>query len=168
VIRVFVNYDRVRIPKPIRDVGIVLGSDAKIYASEPKPIWATAFEAEDVPGAEAQRKASMFPGMIQVITPVVTIVTHPFTVTMDVGSLRMPLKITEIVVFRGMLFRRPLFGSVLVLGRVLRFAPLRSLLGGCRRPVRGNKSGAYPTGLPVLFPALSSISVLRIACNGNA
>jgi len=104
--------------------------------------------------------------MIQVITPVVTIVTHPFTVTMDVGSIRMPFKITEIVVFR--VFRRPLFGNVLVLGRALRLAPLRSQLGGCGRAVRWNESAAYPTGIPVLFPSLSSISVLRITCNGKA
>jgi len=53
VIRIFVNHDRVRSPKPIGDVGIVFGSDAKIRTPEPKPIGATAFEAENVRGAEA-------------------------------------------------------------------------------------------------------------------
>jgi hypothetical protein len=162
VIRISVNYDRVRIPKPIRDIGKVLGSDAKICTSEPKPIGAAAFEAEDVPGAEAQHKASVLPGMIQVITPVVTIVPHPFTVTMDVGGLWMPLKIPEIVVFRWMLFlrplfERPLFGSVLRLGRASRLPPLRSLLCGWRRTVRWNESAGYPTRIPVLFPALPSM-----------
>ena len=174
MVRIFVDYDRIRIPEPIRDVGKVLGSNAKVGASEPESVRATAFEAEDMTGSESQCKASMLPRTIHVIASIVTthIVTNPLAVIMHVRGLWMSLEIAEIALvasplfssplFSAPLFRLALFGGALLHGSLpLLRSPLlgSSLPGRWRRTVGWDISAANPAVLAAPAP----ISILRHA-----
>lgn len=197
MIRILIDHDRISIPNPIRDVGKIFRSNAKVSALEPESIRTTAFEAEDVTGPEAQCKASVFPGSIQVVACIVTthIVPDPLAVVMNVGHIWMSLLIAKITLASGTLvgslplllgslalFRSPLllywslalFGSPLLLHRSLPLlgSPLlRSLPGSRSRTTRRNISATNPTLIPVVSPAMllaAAVPLLRNARNRKA
>ena len=97
VVGILVNHDIVAIPKPIAAVTDIERSDAEIETAEPEAAGTTAAEVPDVSAAEAAGKAAVLPGMIEVKTRVIAalIVTNPFAVRMDMGSIGVARTIVE-------------------------------------------------------------------------
>jgi len=179
MIGILVDNDRIRVPKPVRDVGKILWSYAEIGSPEPESIRTTAFEAEDMTGSKAQCKASMLPGTIQVVACIITthVVPDPLAVTMHVRRFRMALLIAKITLASAALvgslplllgslalFRSPLLlhGSLPLLWSPL----LRSLPSRRCRTTRWNISATDVTLIPMLAPAMllaAAVPLLRNA-----
>jgi len=122
--------------------------------------------------SEAQCKATVLPGTIQVVASIVTthIVTNPLTVTMNVRDIRMAFRIAEIALLCKTLvtlalvsltlvtlalFRLALFGGALLpLSLPLLRSPLlrSSLPSSRRRAVLGNISATDATLFPCCSP----------------
>ncbi len=192
MIRILVDHDWIRVPKPVRDVGKIFRSYAEIGSSEPESVRTTAFEAEDMTGSEAQCKAPMLPGTIQVVACIVAthIVPDPLAVTMHVRRFRMALLIAKITLASAalvgslplLLGSLPLLGSPLLLHGSLPLlgsplllrgslpllgSPLlRGLPGSRSRTTRWNISAPNMTLIPMLAPAMllaAAVPLLRNA-----
>lgn len=92
MVGIFVDYDLVAVPEPVRAQGQVKGGNAESEAAKPETVGPASCNAPDVAAAEAAGEAAMFPGMVEmearIIAPV--IMADPFTVVMDVRSLWVP------------------------------------------------------------------------------
>lgn len=100
VVWIFVDNDVVAIPKPVVAESEVIGSNAEIEASEPEAVGAAAAEMPAVVAAESAGKASVLPGMIDVVVEIVAarIVADPLAVGVDVGSIGMSGFVVEMTV----------------------------------------------------------------------
>jgi hypothetical protein len=153
VIGVFVDHDRIGIPKPIVDIGVIKRSDAPVEVVEPESLPVSSLQVENVAWPEATIEMPVLKGMRE-MEPLVTgsgIVPYPVAVALDVrrvGVARCVAKVT----LRGCVGLRC---CVLLRGGVLlrRGAFLRcSGLHG-RGAVRWNKSSTG-TATTVFLPSL--------------
>jgi|SRR5579884_2939400 len=153
MIGILVDDDRIGVPDPIRDVGIVGGRDAEVEAAEPEPARPTTLQTKNVPRAEAACEMAVFPWMVEMEAAIVHCrMPDPGAVGVYVRRIRVPFEIPEVV-----------FLSTVVLHVILRHAalfPARPLLRHTMRlrwcrSMRRNKSAAHaaPFGRTLLvFP----------------
>ena len=138
IVRILIDHDRIGIPEPVSHVRVVLGRDAKVRTSEPEAGWTAALQPKHMTRPEPQRKASMFPWMVQMIAPLVAahIVTHPLPIAVHMGRIGMSLLVAKIRLAPGALDGSlPLFGWPLLLDGSLLSLPLfRSPLWRSRLP----------------------------------
>ncbi len=170
IVRIFIDHDRIGIPEPVSYVGVVVGRDAKVSASEPEAGWTAALEPKYMARTETQRKASMFPGMVQMVAPLVAdhIVAHPLAIVVHVGRIGMSLLVAKIWLAPGALIRSlPLFGWPLLLdgsllGLPLFGSPLRWSRLPCSRSWTAgwNISTADVALIPLVAPAVATASLL--------
>ncbi len=177
MIGILVDHDWIRVPNPIGDVRNVLWKNAKVGALEPESTWTTTFQAEDMTGSEAQRKAPVLEGTINVVACIVAtlVVANPLTVGVYMRGVGMSFSVTEIALLRRRLLRSPLFWSALFWSALFwsalfwsalrgslplfRGPLLRGLPGRRRRTVGWDISAADPA----VFAAPAPIPILRNA-----
>jgi hypothetical protein len=92
VIRVFIDHNLIRTPKPVIAEIVVIRGHTEIEASKPKSLPISAFYSEDVGTPEASCEPPMLPRMVEMIMYVVrtSVVSDPLPVGMDVGSIGVP------------------------------------------------------------------------------
>ena len=97
VVRIFVNDDLIGIPEPVVAETVVVRSDVEVETAKPEAGRAAAGEAEPMAAAEAARKASMLPRMIEMVVGIIAagVVADPFIVGMDVGGVRVSGLVAE-------------------------------------------------------------------------
>ena len=144
VVRVFVNHDGIRVPKPIAHIADFVREDAEVPAVEPKTIRAAAAKMIHVASSETAGEAAVLPGMLHVKTSVIAAgVADPFVVpSVHMGRVGMTFGVAEVARLVGAAF----FGSR---GRGVLFRPSRggmffSTTGmhGWFRSMRGDVSAA--------------------------
>jgi hypothetical protein len=95
VVGVFVNGDIVAVPVPVITVGKVKRGDAEVEAAKPETAGIASLQTPLVSTAKAAIEAAMLPWVVEpearVVAP--TLVSHPFTVVVDVRGLGMILTI---------------------------------------------------------------------------
>jgi hypothetical protein len=103
VVRIFVDDDLIRIPKPVVGESEIIRSNAEIKAPEPEPRRAASGEVEDVATTKPAREPAVLPGMVEVVMGVIAagVVADPLIVGMDVGRVRMSASIAEVGMFGG-------------------------------------------------------------------
>jgi hypothetical protein len=92
VIGIFVDREVVIPPVPVVAVVIVIGCDLEVRVLEPESLAVPSLEPINVAGAEAEGKAPVLPGMIEVVVRIVAtgIMANPLPIgRMDVGSVGM-------------------------------------------------------------------------------
>ena len=116
MVRIFVNDDVVAVPEPIAAEANVIRGYAEIEAAEPETVGTASGEMSDVAAAEAAGKASVLPGMIEVVVRVVAarVMANPFAVRMDVRRVGMSGLVVEVRSRRHRMFNRsrPMGGDV--------------------------------------------------------
>ncbi len=124
MIGIFVNHDLIAVPKPVAAIAEIGVGDAEIKSAEPEATWIATGQAPNVAPAETTRKASVFPGMIDVESIVISagVVAHPLVIGVDVRS----------------------FGMIAFIGEGVRLRRSRCRFGmlGGRRPVRRDVTAA--------------------------
>ena len=98
VVRIFVDHDIVAIPKPVAAIANVEGGNTETKTAKPEKVRASAPEMPHMAATEAARKVPMLPGVIEMIVNVAAagVVSDPFAVVMDVGSVGMPRFVVEV------------------------------------------------------------------------
>ena len=135
MIGVVVNQDVVAVPKPVTYVVIIVGRNLEVVIADVKPLSVAAQQAIDAVRADGFRKASVFPGTIEMVMRIVAacVMSYPSaSVRVNVRSFRM-------------------FGLIAIAGRLIllranlarrTFVPrlLRSTIGLSRRSGRSATS----------------------------
>jgi len=100
VVGIFVDYDVVPIPEPVIAKAEVKRRNAEIEAPKPETAWSSSAEVPDVAAAESAGEVAVLPGMIEVVVNVIAagVVSDPFAVGVDVGSIGMPLFVVEVTI----------------------------------------------------------------------
>ena len=92
MVRIFVDYNLVAIPVPVRDDAVIERSDIPVEITKPEAFAVSACKHEYMLGAKAAREASVGPRVIQVKMRIVRAGTmsHPFIVLgVNVRQIRM-------------------------------------------------------------------------------
>jgi hypothetical protein len=137
---VLIDNDRVAIPEPVADVGIIEWSHAEEKTVKPETLPAAASQVELVLPPKASGKAPVLPRVLEMKTMIVAspVVSDPSAIAMNVGSFRVPWRVGESPVFHfAMAFRS---------------ATLWYMRCGRGRPMRRNESATDAT---MLAPAAS-------------
>lgn len=71
MIRVFIDNNLVRIPKPVIAVVVIVRRNAEIEIANPETAPVSSAQMEDVAGPEAAREMTVLPRMIEVIVRIV-------------------------------------------------------------------------------------------------
>jgi hypothetical protein len=103
MIGIFIDNNLVGVPEPIITVPQVKVCHGEVEAAEPETPGATAFNAENVSAAEAARKVTMLPGMIEVVVGIVAsrIMADPLvSAGVDVRRIGMALPIVVCAAIR--------------------------------------------------------------------
>ena len=100
VVGVFVDDDLIAGPQPAVAVGVVIGRDAEVEASEPEARWTSASEMPDVAGAEARSEVAVLPGMVEVVMRIAGagVVAYPMLL-IDMGCVGVAGLVNEVAVF---------------------------------------------------------------------
>ena len=98
MVGIFIDDDVVAVPEPVAAEADVIGSDAEIEATEPEAVGTAPREMPDVAASEAAGKASVFPGMIEVVMGIVAagVMADPFAIGMNVRRVRMSGLVVEV------------------------------------------------------------------------
>ncbi len=98
---VLVNYDLVRIPKPVITVVVVGWGNAEVEAAKPEAFPVSSFKPPDMVAAKATPEPPVLPGMVDVISDIITvsIVPDPLTVLVNVRSVWMAFLVAIIAPF---------------------------------------------------------------------
>ncbi len=98
MVGIFIDDDVIAVPEPVAAEANVIRSDTEIEAAEPEAVGAASGEMPDVAAAEAAGKASVLPGMIEVVVGIVGtgVVADPFAVRMDVRRVGMSGLVVEV------------------------------------------------------------------------
>ena len=91
MVRILVNHNGIGIPKPIADIGVIEWSHAEVVTAEPEALAVAPLKMEDMTRSNAQAKAAVFEGTIEVEARVITsgVMPDPLSVIVDVGSVWM-------------------------------------------------------------------------------
>src|ERR1700680_479361 len=90
MVGVIVNNNRIAVPVPVVDVGIIVRSHAEVSAIEPKALAVPTLQVEDVAGSETECKTAVFKRTINVealVIPPTIVMPDPLAVVMDVRSV---------------------------------------------------------------------------------
>jgi hypothetical protein len=113
MIGIIVDHDRIGIPKPIGDIGVIERSDAKVEPAEPEALAITALKMENMARSEATAEPAVFERTIEVESAISRseVVSDPPAIVLDVRR-------------SGMLGSIPEFALVASpLGTVRRYVP---------------------------------------------
>jgi hypothetical protein len=116
VIRVFIDYDLIRVPVPVIAVTNVVGSHTKIETAEPKPAWSASRKMPYMAFAKATGKATVLPRMTEMVVWVIAprVVSNPLISScVNVGRLRVTRLIRKPARRRMLSFRGKLMLSFL-------------------------------------------------------
>jgi hypothetical protein len=138
VIRVFIDHDRVAVPKPVIHVVKLERGNGEIKSVEPEAPRASSREVKLMAAAESAGEASVLPRMLNMQAWIVAahVMADPVVIGVNVGSFRMPGPVGKSAAFRSRL-RRPFR---------LRGVWLRSRLSGGRRAMRRDVPAANVMG----------------------
>jgi len=67
VVGIFIDYDRIGIPDPVADIGVIVGSNGKIYSVKPETLPASTTEPENMARPESECESAVFKGPVHVI-----------------------------------------------------------------------------------------------------
>lgn len=105
IIRIIVDYDRVRVPDPVGYIGKVDRGYAPVPIVKPEPVRATSGQVPDMAGPETPSIMAVFPRTIQAKTRVMAVVAYPVVGTgIYMGRVRMTGLIVKITMFFMMFF----------------------------------------------------------------
>lgn len=144
MIRIFVNYDLIAAPKPVRAELVVIWSDAEVETAKPKARRASTSKMPDVVRAKSPCKMAMGPRMSEVIVRIARsgVMPNPPTVRMNVGGVWMSGHVAKRAAWCG-----PASAGVRR-GTMRRNEPMANLVTGSAltatgRPLRNHGNGKH-------------------------
>ena len=152
MVRVLVDHDRIGIPKPVGDVGVIECADAEIEVVKPEAIPIPSLKMEDVARAEATREAAVLEGAGQVKAGIGRsgIVSDPPAIVFNVRRVGVSGRVAKVAL------------------RTLRLGALCGGSHGWRAMRRDVPAGETTSALfmtPVLFTPVGTTALLRIGGN---
>lgn len=96
IVGIFVDNNRVARPIPASHETDIGGRDAKVESAKPEATGAAARETKNMSRAKPTREVSVSPRMVHVVLRSAAVVSNPFTISVNMRRVGMPLCVAQI------------------------------------------------------------------------